>query len=190
MTLFYSASSGGFYDSVVNAVIPGDAVEITPDTHAALMLAQAQGDRIQPDAAGKPIAVPPAALTLAQVQADLCATIDAAADAAYVAIGGPSPGRLAEYEQAKADATAFKAAGYAGAVPATVQCWATASGMTPQAAADSILATAAQWMAVLNGVRAARLIGKKAVGDAVTVADAETAAAAAIANITTAAGGA
>jgi hypothetical protein len=190
MTLFYSASSRGFYDSAVGGVVPVDAVEITTDTHAALMLAQAQGDRIEPDAAGKPIAVPPAALTLAQVQASLCAAVDAAVDDAYVAIGGPSPGRLAEYQQANNDATAYKAAGYAGVVPQTVQCWATASGITPKAAADSILATAVQWMAVLNGVRSARLIGKGTVNAATTVADAEAAAATAIANVTAAAGGA
>lgn len=190
MTLFYSATTSGFYDSNINSVIPPDVVQITDVVHASLMDAQAAGDTIQADANGHPIAVAPAAPSLAQVQASLCASIDATADAAYVVIGGPSPGRLAEYQQANNDATAYKAAGYAGAVPQTVQCWATASSIAPKAAADSILATAAQWMAVLNGVRSARLIGKGTVNAASTAADAEAAAATAIANVTAAAGGA
>ncbi|HUB91413.1 MAG TPA: hypothetical protein VMA74_16945 [Dyella sp.] len=133
---------------------------------------------------------PTAAQQLANAQLDLCASIDAAADAAYIQIGGPSPGRLAEYQQAYADAQTFKGAGYTGTVPATVQCWATAANMTTQQAADSIISTASAWSNVLTGIRSARLIGKANVNAATTVAAAQAAQAQAIANIQTAAAGA
>lgn len=133
------------------------------------------------------VLVPPVALTDAQQlaidQPELCAQIDATADQVYVAIGGPSPGRLAEYQQANTDAQAFKAAGYAGTVPTTVACWSTASGMTNQAAADNIIATAAAWVTVLENIREARLVGKSNVNKATTTAAAQSAAATAIAQI-------
>jgi hypothetical protein len=129
-----------------------------------------------------------AAQQLASAQVNLCASIDSTADAAYIQIGGPSPGRLAEYQQANTDAQTFKAAGYTGTVPQTVQCWATAANLTSQQAADSILATASQWESVLVGIRSARLIGKANVNAATTVGTAQSAAATAIANVKAAAG--
>lgn len=67
--MFYSQSTGGFYDSAINTVIPQDAAEITTDQHAELMAAQSLGQRIVADASGLPIAVDPASLlTLAQTQ--------------------------------------------------------------------------------------------------------------------------
>lgn len=120
---------------------------------------------------------------LATLQASLSAQIDATADEVYIAIGGPSPGRLAEYQQANTDAQAFKSAGYTGTVPPTVQCWATASGMTSQAAADNIISTAAAWVNVLEGIREARLVGKANVTKATTTADAQSAANTAISQI-------
>lgn len=127
---------------------------------------------------------PTASQQLSALQASLCSQIDATADQVYVAIGGPSPGRLAEYQQASNDAQAFKAAGYPIAnVPATVACWVTASGMTPQAAADNIIATATAWFGVLENIRAARLIGKSNVNKATTISGAQSAAASAISQI-------
>lgn len=125
-----------------------------------------------------------AAQQLSALQVSLCSQIDATADQVYVAIGGPSPGRLAEYQQAGNDAQAFKAAGYPAArVPSTIACWATASGMTAQAAADNIIATAAAWVNVLEGIREARLVGKSNVNKATTTADAQSAANTAISQI-------
>jgi len=135
--------------------------------------------------------VPPTeAQQLASTQLALCVSIDAAADSAYVQIGGPSPGRLAEYQQANTDAQAYKSAGYSGTVPSTVQCWATAANLTPQQAADNIISTAAAWSNVLTGIRSARLIGKSNVNAATTIATAQAAQVQAIANIQTAAAGA
>jgi hypothetical protein len=121
--------------------------------------------------------------TLADLQAALCISVDAAADAAYVAIGGSSPGRLAEYKQAKADADVFKAAGYSGIVPGTIACWVQATGWTAQQACDDILSTADAWNNALVAIRSARLIGKANVKLAATSTDAELAANTAVANI-------
>jgi hypothetical protein len=126
----------------------------------------------------------PAAPTLDQVKATLCDQVDSAADAVYVEIGGPSPGRMAEYQQANTDAAAFKAAGYAGNAPPTVACWAEANaGWTNQQAADDIIATAARWTAALQAIRSARLLGKASINAATTTDAAEAAAATAISNV-------
>lgn len=55
--LYYAASTKGFYDTDINAVIPADAVRITRAEHAALLAAQATGKEITSDAKGKPVAV-------------------------------------------------------------------------------------------------------------------------------------
>lgn len=138
---------------------------------------------------GETFATEPPAPTLTETKYSLCAGIDASADATYIAIGGPSPGRLAEYQQAKADAIAFKDAGYTGTAPSTVQSWATASGMTAQEATDNILATATQWAAALDYIRAQRLQGKANVNAASDAVAAQIAADSAIANIRAAATG-
>ncbi len=66
MTLFYSASAGGFYDDDLHTNMPGDARPITQETWAALMEAQAEGKRIIADEAGDPIAADPAPRTFEQ----------------------------------------------------------------------------------------------------------------------------
>ena len=121
--------------------------------------------------------------TMAELKLDLCAQVDASADAAYIAISGPSPGRLAEYKQAKADADAFKAAGYAGTVPDTIACWSEAKAWTDQQACDDILTTAASWEMALAVIRRQRLIGKANVNAAADAAAAQVAADAAMAII-------
>lgn len=65
-----------------------------------------------------------------------------------------------EYRLAYDDALSYKAAGYTGAVPASVQAWATASGATPKAAADDIIAARQSYMSILAGIRAIRLQSK------------------------------
>lgn len=181
--IMYSATKGGFYDTTINTIIPKDAIEISSEQHAALLSCLNTGGSIEVDSGGAPQAVPAPLPTLADVQTSQCMHIDAAADQVYVAIGGPSPGRLAEYRQANDDATAYKAAGYSGTVPETVQCWATAQNWTAQQAADDILATAAAWESVLVAIRSARLGGKAAVSAATTIDAANTAAQTAIASI-------
>jgi len=183
MTMYYSARAKGFFDSRIHSLVPDDAIEVTNEAYHTLMGAQANGSTIQADANGRPVAVAPAPPTLDESKASLCRQIDRAADDAYAAIGGSSPGRLAEYQQAKADATAYKASGYAGMVPSTIDCWAQAQGWTAQQACADILATAAAWEGALAAIRSARLLGKGAVTAAADAIDAQSAADAAIADI-------
>ncbi len=63
MTMFYSKSTGGFYDSIINKYIPDDAVEITDLQHKTLLSSQANGQIITSDQAGNPIAVDAPPLT-------------------------------------------------------------------------------------------------------------------------------
>lgn len=84
--------------------------------------------------------------------------IDADADAIYRDVQG---NRGNEYALAESDATAFKAAGYTGTAPSSVQSWATAKGQTATWAADDILSTATAWRAAMSAIRANRLARKE-----------------------------
>lgn len=86
--------------------------------------------------------------------------IDADTDAIYGAMLG---NRAEEYTLAANEAQAFKAAGYAGTVPGSVQSWATAKGWMAAQSADDILATAAQWLGAQSAIRAQRLLRKEQV---------------------------
>ena len=58
--MFYSKSSGGFYDIAIHgAAMPSDVVEITVDDHAALLDAQSCGKVISAGANGYPFALNP-----------------------------------------------------------------------------------------------------------------------------------
>ena len=58
MTIFYSPSTGAFYDDAFwDAPLPDDAAEVSAEHHAALMEASSLGKIIQPDANGAPVAV-------------------------------------------------------------------------------------------------------------------------------------
>ena len=102
------------------------------------------------------------ALPLAAALVAAMDQIDEVADAARVAVIGGSL-RALEYERAAAEAKAFAAAGYVGDMPPSVQAWADAAELEPQAAADSIITEADAWQAALYAIRAARLKGKQRV---------------------------
>ncbi|MBU8545801.1 MULTISPECIES: hypothetical protein [Roseomonadaceae] len=56
----YAPSTGGFYRADIHgAAVPADAVPVSPDLHAALIAAQAAGQRILPGPDGAPIAQDP-----------------------------------------------------------------------------------------------------------------------------------
>lgn len=57
--MFYSPTTGGFYDSSINAEIPVDAVEITKDRHLDLLGEQSGGKKIVSDEDGFPVAITP-----------------------------------------------------------------------------------------------------------------------------------
>ncbi len=43
MTLYYSATTGGFYDNEVHTTISDDALKIAPQSHQNLLMVNAQG---------------------------------------------------------------------------------------------------------------------------------------------------
>ena len=55
MTLYYSQSSGGFYDSDIHSRLPEDAVAISAEQHTALLAGQSQGQVIMPGKDGQPV---------------------------------------------------------------------------------------------------------------------------------------
>lgn len=103
--------------------------------------------------------------TIADVKANAIKQIDADVDAIYGAVVG---NRQSEYDAADVAAQTYKAAGYAGTVPAMVQSWADAKAWTPKQAADDILATAANWRTAQANIRANRLACKESVRNATT----------------------
>ena len=86
MPKFFSRTTLGFYDSVINAVMPPDAVAVTDAAYAALFAAQATGQIIQPDANGNPEAVNPPAPSSAQVHVALQASAQAALDKSDITV--------------------------------------------------------------------------------------------------------
>lgn len=97
----------------------------------------------------------------ANIKAANAKKVDADADAIYAgAIGN----RATEYGEAEAQATAFKAAGYTGTVPAFVANWLSSNTKgftTASQATDDILAQAAAWRGAAAAIRGNRLLAKK-----------------------------
>lgn len=76
--MFYSESTGGFYDSAIHGDnIPADVVEITVEEHQALIEGQSQGKRIVADGNGFPMLADPPAPTAAEVWERIKARRDA-----------------------------------------------------------------------------------------------------------------
>jgi hypothetical protein len=69
MTIKYSASARGFFDTDLHKEIPDDAVSVTARRHAALLAGQAAGDEIVPDKRGRPQLRAIAPATLEQARA-------------------------------------------------------------------------------------------------------------------------
>ena len=68
--MYYSKQTNGFYTPEIHGNnIPADAVEITPEQHAALIDGQSQGKVIAADADGRPVLQDPPPLTAEQLQA-------------------------------------------------------------------------------------------------------------------------
>ena len=86
--MFYSESTGGFYDPELHGdLIPSDAVEITAEHHAALLAGQALGKHIVAGGDGAPVLIDPPAATPGQITASYAAAVQAHIDAAAVAAG-------------------------------------------------------------------------------------------------------
>lgn len=154
MRHLYSATTGLFYIAGLHTNLPADTKQITDEMFAELVSNRPAGKVVVPDANGLPMLVDQ---ILSEV--DLCAMVDAAADAARAAVAG-DPLRAVEYERAALEAQAFKDVGYQGEVPPMVAAWAI-GGRTPAQAADSILGEAAQYNAALVQIRTVRLQAKE-----------------------------
>ncbi|MDC6179546.1 hypothetical protein [Ralstonia solanacearum] len=105
------------------------------------------------------------AARLVALKQRLCDQLDAAADAVRLAVVG-NPLRAVEYQRASDEALAYRAAGYSGGVPPSVQSAVDAKGETAQQAADAILTMHAAWNAALYDIRTLRLKGKEAIRSA------------------------
>ena len=107
------------------------------------------------------------AAQLASIQLGAITGIDRDVDAIYAKVVG---NRMEEYAAANEAAAAYRAAGYTGTVPLSVQAWVDAKN-DPECdarwAADDILATAAAWEAAREQIRAARLAHKEQARQAV-----------------------
>lgn len=156
----------------------GYAVFIDENGRAAWRTVADKGDLLP----GEFFSTEPPAPTLAQVKLDLCAQVDAARDEAYAAIGGNNAGRVQEYIMARADAVAFRDAGYTGTVPVFVASWVTPE-RDAQQSTDGIIATADAWTEFVGMVRSYALPGKYAVNMAADEASARAAADQAITSI-------
>lgn len=74
--MFYSKSTGGFYDSSIHGdSIPSDTVEITEKYYKTLLAAQSSGKRISVNENGHPIAIAPPAnvRSYSSLQAEIAA---------------------------------------------------------------------------------------------------------------------
>lgn len=162
---YYSPTTGCSYLlSVHQNSMPPDAIPISEEQYRAVIASPTAGKVRNHDENGLPILIDPPPVIPTTDQ--LCAQIDAAADAARQAVAG-DPLRAVEYDRAAGEAQIFKDAGYpAEAVPRTVAAWAI-NGRTAQQAADNILAEAAQYTEALYQIREVRLGAKEQVRQAV-----------------------
>ena len=69
MTIFFSKTTNGFYDSDINTVIPEDAVEVSTSDYQQLLVAQQNGQVIQANQQGYPVAVSPQSPNPQEIQA-------------------------------------------------------------------------------------------------------------------------
>ncbi|MBI2306101.1 MAG: hypothetical protein HYU78_02245 [Rhodocyclales bacterium] len=173
--LFYSESTGGFYDSAIHGgSIPPDAIEITANEHQQLIDAQSNGKRIAADESGRPILQDPPVPALAEVKSIALAAIDTTAGAARARYITVATGQEATYLMKGQQARDYAAAGYSGPVPLMVAAEQAAAGdASPQAAADRIIAEEAAWSAKAAQIeqeRRSRKIAVAAAADAEAVA--------------------
>jgi len=115
-----------------------------------------------------------AAIRMVRARVRALDRIDDAAGEARARFITTAPGQESVYQLKREHALAYAAAGYTGDVPAMVAAEAAAQGITEEAAADFILATAEQWIAVAAQVEQLRQAGKTAVRAAGTAAEIET----------------
>lgn len=126
---------------------------------------------IQGDALPSAEALSDPAAMIAPARAAALALIDSKAGTVRMRYITETAGQQVTYLLKEKQSEAFKAAAYLGAVPLMVQAEADATGRSPQAAADAILAERDTWVNLkAPGIERERRKGKLAVTAAVTVA--------------------
>ena len=170
--LFYSKSNQAFYDDQIHSRLPEDALEISPEQHAALLAGQSAGQVIMPGKDGKPVLTEPApshlhrwdgkAWVLDKVAASqlLAEAIDKGTDAinnlvdeAYRHVTRFQP----EYEVREQQARDYKAGGCKGEAPEQVAAFAKPAGKTACEATDIIIAQADNLRMVMGKLGALRM---------------------------------
>ena len=83
--MFFSPSTGGFYDPAINRSLPDDAVRISNARYAELIAARSAGKRVVADPAGRPV-IKAAKLNLAQLRDGAVAAVKSEASRRILAI--------------------------------------------------------------------------------------------------------
>lgn len=172
MTLYYSQSSGGFYDSTTHSKLPEDAVEISAEQHAALLAGQSTGQVIMPGKDGKPVLTLPApshlhqwdgkewTLDKAATSQLLAESIDKGTEAINDAVEQAYRHVTrfeVEYQLREQQAREYKAGGCKGDAPAQVAAFAVPAGKTPCEATDIIIAQADKLRVAMGKLGALRM---------------------------------
>lgn len=87
MILYFSTSTGGFYDSRIHAKLPTDAVEITAETRSTMLAGERAGKRITGDASGAPMLIDRPAETHAQASVRLSRVVRKHVDGVAQSLG-------------------------------------------------------------------------------------------------------
>ena len=172
MTLYYSQSSGGFYDSTIHSRLPEDAAAISPEQHAALLTGQSSGQVIMPGKDGKPVLAEPAPSHLHRWDGKAWVLDKAAAsqllaeaiDKGTAAINDIVEQAYhhvtrfeAEYKLREQQARDYKAGGCKGEAPLQVAAFAKPAGKTACEATDIIIAQADNLRMMLGKLGALRM---------------------------------
>ena len=172
MTLYYSQSSGGFYDSDIHDTLPNDTVAISSEQHTALLAGQSAGQVIMPGKDGKPVLAEPApshlhrwdgkawvldkaaaSQLLAEAIDNGTAAINDIVEQAYHHVTRFS----AEYQLREQQARDYKAGGCKGEAPLQVAAFAKPAGKTACEATDIIIAQADNLRMMLGKLGALRM---------------------------------
>lgn len=172
MTLYYSQSSGGFYDSTTHSRLPEDAVEISAEQHAAMLAGQSTGQVIMPGKDGKPVLADHTpshlhqwngkewTLDKAATSQLLAESIDKGTEAINDAVEQAYHHVTrfeAEYKLREQQARDYKAGGCKGDVPEQVAAFAKPAGKTACEATDIIIAQADNLRMVLGKLGVLRM---------------------------------
>mgnify|MGYP001008190338 CR=1 FL=1 len=168
MTIYYSKSNQAFFDDQIHSRLPEDAVEISPEQHAALLVGQSNGQVIMPNKAGQPVLADPApshlhqewTLDKAATSQLLAESIDKGTEAINDAVEQAYHHVTrfeAEYKLREQQARDYKAGGCKGDVPEQVAAFAKPAGKTACEATDIIIAQADNLRMVLGKLGVLRM---------------------------------